>query len=286
MTIGQAKRFYEQDLKKYNISKNKEFLNWIKDLTSKGYHSFVDINELQELIDFIAYWYEIKYPDNEIEIYKEKDYRFGNLNNLSQFMNLEQLMYRLSIEQQSLMNCSYRTGGGGIRQFYNDNGNVYYKDIIYLKIGWKNTNFNCTNSSYFILIADPDNGLVNIDYRLKFFVKVNNENITLDELLNLLKENYSKDYDLKELQECIYDHECDIELRKKVLELIALKLLYSNRTLPENGYVRAKNFIEEFNNEMNINLSSLEIDEIFNRDYTNEKLKKSDKCFVKSILRK
>lgn len=54
MTIAQAKRFWKQDAKKYNISKNKEFLIWLKEKIKNGYHSFIDIKQLQELIDNIV----------------------------------------------------------------------------------------------------------------------------------------------------------------------------------------------------------------------------------------
>ena len=66
MTIAQNERFYEQDPKKYDISKNKEFLNWLKESIKNGYHSFIDIECLQELIDNIVYWYETKYPEREL----------------------------------------------------------------------------------------------------------------------------------------------------------------------------------------------------------------------------
>lgn len=52
--------------------------------------------------------------------------------------------------------------------------------------------------------------------------------------------------------------------------MVALKLLYSNRTIPERGYKRATRFINEFNKKMGLNLSTEEIDEIINRDYTND----------------
>ena len=45
MTIYETERFYEQDNKKYEIEKNKDFLNWYKDIISKGYHPFMKTNE-------------------------------------------------------------------------------------------------------------------------------------------------------------------------------------------------------------------------------------------------
>ena len=92
MTIAQAKKFYEQDQKKYDISKNKELLTWLKNAIENGYHTFTDIECLQELIDTIVYWYEIKYPEREMEFYEGTKYtNFENIRTLSKEMNLKQL---------------------------------------------------------------------------------------------------------------------------------------------------------------------------------------------------
>lgn len=67
------------------------------------------------------------------------------------------------------------------------------------------------------------------------------------------------------MEKCIYDHNCDIELRERLLQLVALKLLYSKNTIPERGYERAKRFINEFNKKLGLTLSMKEIDEIIQK---------------------
>ena len=62
-----------------------------------------------------------------------------------------------------------------------------------------------------------------------------------------------------------------MELRHRILQLVALKLLYSRNTIPERGYERAKRFINEFNKKLGLTLSTEQIDEIIHRDYTNNK---------------
>ena len=74
MTISEAEKFYKKDQKKYDISKNKELLTWLKIAIKNGYHSFMDIENLQDLIDNIVYWYEMKYPDRELEFYEVTRY--------------------------------------------------------------------------------------------------------------------------------------------------------------------------------------------------------------------
>ena len=111
-------------------------------------------------------------------------------------------------------------------------------------------------------------GEVSKDYDLEEYVD-SKENISLDELLVVLSEKYVDELDFTELKESVYDHDCDMELRHRVLQLVALKLLYSKNTIPERGYERAKRFINEFNKKLNLTLSTEEIDEAIGRDYTN-----------------
>ena len=215
----------------------------------------------------------MKYPEREMEFYEGTiDIRFEDMKTLSKVMDIKQLMYRLPHKQLCLMECDYRSNGGGIRDVYNDKGEVVgQKTILFMSIDRKGVEYNpfsmCSKSPDFLLRADTDSGKVNVDYNLKDYIDV--DNITLDELLVLFKEKYTEELDFTNLEECIYDHNCDVELRRRVLQLVALKLLYSNRTIPEKGYERAKRFINEFNKKMGLNLSTEEIDEAINRDYTN-----------------
>jgi len=273
MTIAEAERFYKQDTKKYEISKNKELLTWLKEAIKNGYHSFIDIEYLQELIDNIACWYEIKYPEREMEFYEGiRHFDFENIESLSKVMDIKQLMYRLPHKQLCLMKCDYRSIGGGIRDIYNDKGEVVgHKTILFMQIDRKNVEYNplsmCDKLPDFLLQADTVSGKVHVDYNLKEYVSA--YSITLDELLILFKEKYISDLDFTNLEECIYDHNCDLELRRRILQLVALKLLYSNRTTPERGYERARRFINEFNKKMGLNLTTEEIDEAINKDYSN-----------------
>lgn len=66
-------------------------------------------------------------------------------------------------------------------------------------------------------------------------------------------------------------HKIDLKLREILLQLTSLSIIYSKNTSPERGYLRAKKFIEEFNEYIpNLNLSTNEIDEIMNMDYIND----------------
>ena len=265
MTIAQAERFYEQDSKKYDISNNKELLTWLKDAIKNGYNSFSDIESLQGLINNIAYWYEIKYPKRAMEKYEDNVYfKFENINDLAKMMDIQQLMYRLPHQQLCLMKCDYRSGEGSIKKIYNDKGErIADKQIIIIKIGIKHNDFP-NEKPYFLLSADADTGVVDISkHTLKKYI---NNNITLDELLVIFKERYKNELDFLELEECIYNHNCDLKLRKMILQLASLKILYNDDDhIPEVGYERAKRYINEFNKEMNLELSTEELEQLLRK---------------------
>lgn len=273
MTIAEAERFYAQDEHKYILSQNRNVLFWLKAAVKKGYSSFIKVSELQDLIDNIVTWYEIKYPEREFEYYEGVRYfDFENMDRLSELMSLEQLLCRLPHRQLCLMQCDYRANGSGIRDIYDDDNNVIgHKAILFMSIKSKEeyhlSSMSKKRGMDFLLRADSEDGRVHIDYAIDDIV--DKENITLDELLEVFKTKCSDEIDFTKLEECIFDHNCDMELRKQVLQLVALKLLYSERTIPERGYERAKRFINEFNKKMGLDLTTDEIDEIMGRDYSN-----------------
>lgn len=271
MTIAQTERFYEQDTKDYEIEKNKDFLNWLKASIKDGYHCFMETEELQELINNIVNWYEIKYPERELEYFEgTRHMNFQDIKRISDVMNIRQLL-RLPHNQLCLMECGYRAKGWGQHPIYKNGKEVDWKVQIFMRIDRKKEE-ECNpllgKASYFLLHADHMTGEVSKDYELKEYID-NDENINLDELLSIFNKKYIDELDFTELKECVYDHNRDMELRHRILQLVALKLLYSRNTIPERGYERAKRFINEFNKELGLTLSAEQIDEIIHRDYTN-----------------
>ena len=129
----------------------------------------------------------------------------------------------------------------------------------------------------YVIVADYNTGVVEQDYDLEEILGEdytdNSKPITLDKLLAIMKDNHSDQYDYSEIAESVFGHNCDQELRDKILQLIALKLLYSSNTIPERGYERATNFIQEFNKDFGFTISSDSIDEIMNRDYSQDSRK-------------
>lgn len=272
MTIAQAERFYEQDTKDYEIEKNKDFLTWLKTSIKDGYHCFIKTEELQELIDGIVNWYEIKYPERELEYFEgTRHMDFQDIRRISDVMNIRQLLFRLPHNQLCLMECGYRAKGWGQHPIYENGKEIVWEAQIFMRISRKNEKKSDSllgKAPYFLLNADHMTGKVSKDYELEEYLD-SEENLNLDELLSIFKEKYTDELDFTELKESVYDHNCDMELRHRILQLVALKLLYSRNTIPERGYERAKRFINEFNKKLGLELSTEQIDEIIHRDYTN-----------------
>ena len=123
MTIAEANVFYNMDKEKYNLSTNKEFLKWYSDQCKNGYSACIEINEMQELIDNIVIWYEIKYPNREFEMLKGTRFNdFENIKSISENLTIEQLMFRLPHNQYCIIEGGYRARGWG------------YPDQIFMKV--------------------------------------------------------------------------------------------------------------------------------------------------------
>lgn len=276
MSIEQAQNFYNADKHKYQLNTNVELINWLKLKMDNGYYPYMDISELQNTIDTVVSWYEFKYPNYEFENYNIiSEPGKNNSLTLSKNMDIQKLMHRLTWNGFSLMTCNYRANGYSQKNIYDNKGLVIGSKTtigIYIK---KND-----NTDSFVISADNKTGIVEKDN-----CKVKNicqgRDITVDEFYR----NFDDDsYDLSPLKNCIYNHNTDIELRKKILELVALKLLYSSNTIPTYGYERATRFINEFNKKLSIGLSHNEIDELINDNYhIDDKSNKKDNKILKFI---
>lgn len=77
----------------------------------------------------------------------------------------------------------------------------------------------------------------------------------------------------------------DLQLIKRIFQLVALNLLYSKYTTPERGYQRAKIFIYEFNSCIpNLNLSTDYIDDLMRLDYSCENIDNNREDLINKVL--
>ena len=274
MLAQELNKFYEHDLKKYNLESNKEFLDLFKRMIISGYIPLVEVDELQRLIDYLTSWYEIKYPEKEL---MDNCIDLISISPLQEVMSISQLLYRLSYREHALIECKYR---GDIYQYpvLENEKTVSWNQFLRININHKNiTKDNLIDSfieygllPYFIIDIDINDGKVIMNSNLSKYIN-DDETIYISDLLEIFSK-YEKELDLSNLKKCLYNHECDLKIRKMILQFVALKLLYSKNTIPERGYLRALKFIEEFNKYLNLNLSKEEVSGLIN--YNNDKVKK------------
>ena len=252
MTTSDVENFYNQDTKNYELVRNKEFFNWLKNSITDGYKCFIGIKELQDLIDKIVQFYVDKYKDSIINSLDKDN---------------EELFNSLTVRQQDLLNAIYRSGV--YVQTYNfENGQFKRIEYIYLKINKKNERYPFSNEMVsFQLCVDFNTGQI-LNNTAKGYV--DKEGISLEELLEIFIEKYEEELDFTELEECVYNNYSDIELRHRVLELAALKILFHKSFTPEVNYEIAKNFINDFNERLGLTLSTDKLD-IFFKNHVNVK---------------
>lgn len=88
--------------------------------------------------------------------------------------------------------------------------------------------------------------------------------LTPDELYSILiAENTNMD--ISELEHLIDFHNYNAILRKELIKLTALQILYSRSTLPSYGYQRAQKFIKEFNEEYQLRIGNRYLEEKMKR---------------------
>ena len=212
---------------------------------------------------------EIKYPERELEKLEGVTYfNFEGLKSLSNEMDIRQLLYRLSNDENCFLECSYRARGWGQHPIY-ENGKVSkWITHMFLTINRKDLNTKLwSDPSFFLVYANDKTGKVENKDDLKKYI--DKDKLTLEELLEEFESKHYSELEFDELRETVSLHKTDLELRDKILELISLKLLYSEHTTPERGYIRAKKFISEMNKKLGTNLSVSQIEEIMKRNYKN-----------------
>lgn len=261
MTIEEARNFYIQDNKLYELNTNQDFLNYFDTITKLGYND-LELEELQDLINYIVNWYEIKYPDKELAYYNGiKDCNFLYIKSISQVMNIKQLLYRLTSRQVGLIEGKYYANGS---YQIKEQDNTYKTITVLILNKLKQDNNYFDNLSLLLKINSKTGEVLELDELEEY---LSNKKLNLEQLYLILKNKFNNIYDLSNFKKCLNNHETRKKLRDKILEFVSLKLLYSRSTIPEYGYIRAKRFIKEFNKKLNLTLSTEKIDKLISSSY-------------------
>ncbi len=240
MTCEEEENIRKQDKKLYDLNKNKEFLKKYKEMIKNGYEPLLSIDGMQELIDYIVNWYEIKYPDVELQEYMHRVGEFA-VKPIAPYMDTKQLLSRLSDRMVTLMRRLYRGCAGGYRRLVNSKGEeIGGYGVIAINIGkdrWKNVYVNTTN------------GLVEYDQEIyDYFGYREKDELYINKLFNLDESRYST----KELEKVTKLSQDDWDLCNDLMYFTALKMIYSDDTVLNLGIKRAKLFFEEIQRDLNI----------------------------------
>lgn len=271
MTGEEVKNFYKEDERLYDLKENKKFLIMFNHLIDEGYSLFIGIDEMQDLIDRLFTWYEIKYPEREFDFYDGKlTSDFVTKKELSDLMNINQLFFRLSDNQIKLLEGNYRTISMKEYPIYEEGKKIGVSKKVYFKINRNENDIYYNKHKDFIISADAVSGKVDTDYETDKYIT---GNVTIDDIYRKFKEEYTDRLEFEVLEKAINNKYIDNYLRDSILEFVALKLIYSKKTTPERGYIRAKRFIDEFNSRLGLNLTYEEINRVMNKDYSEDKSK-------------
>ncbi len=272
MTKDELKNFYNNDLKKYDLKENTYFKVMFNRLLEEGYNLFIGLDEMQDLIDRLTFWYEIKYPEREFDFYDGKivqDFAFKK--ELSDLMDINQLFFRLTDNQIKFLKGNYRSKIEKEYPIYEEGKKIGVSKKVYFKINRNSNDKYYSKHKDFIISADAISGKVDSDYEtLKY---IDNDDITLNDLFQVFSENYADCLDFQELEKALKNNYVDNYLRDDILNFVALRLLYSKKTVPERGYKRAIRFMDEFNKRLGLNLSYDEIDKLMNNSYKEDNSK-------------
>ncbi len=288
MTIAEAKRFYETDRQEYIPEKNREFMAWLYEKLQKGYNPYLDLESIKDLIQKIKTWYEMKYPNRELEYRKGViSTEFEGINNISENMDFEQLRYRLHHSELETLDCKYRSNSGycqpdwgGYDQRISDS--TGWIDFIGFKV---DAQLPSEMKIVRMMSATAIGGLIS-PYEMTrlddFLPTVPTEFITIKDLIDIIRN--SSNMTSTDLDKIEFTHETDLELRTKIFDMINLALIYSKETIPEYGQERARKFSEDVNAKYNISISTPDITELILN--TRESTDRIERLRISNLKRK
>lgn len=245
--------FFSNDKHQYILKNNEEFLKWYLISMEDGIHcnDHLNITDFQILIDTLTNFYHLRYPDYLLGSITSSLSELHQIRSHKNELTTRQIIGRLPKHLQGLINCDYGVEGNNIgRTYVSENGVFLPKDYeritLYSMLDSRN---DC--AIYF----DQKTGIVLKSNCSKY------EGHYLEEILQALKKSHNSLIDYSELEEVVRKHQYELELRHRLLQLTALKILYSGTTL-EKSYSRVETFISDMNRELGSLLSIDEINEL------------------------
>ena len=240
----------EKDNKEYNLAENEKIKAWLELKEKMGYIPEITMEELQDLMDKLVFWYELKYPnfmldDSYLACNNPPNPKMKKqVETLSEHMTFDQLMNRLTYNQYCFLtdiiqSCDLqyyvkvnkddtKIVDGLIHSYYNMDSleAIYHDKVLEQILGGKLE----ISYSYRNLIGKWQ---INLD-----------DSWELMEIDLLLRER---------IKLLCFDLKSANDYRKKILDLAALKLAADSR----NKYVawkRSQLFIEDIEKNLHISI--------------------------------
>ena len=176
------------NIKRYELLKRKELLGYLKVQNLKGYVSYLDVNEINNLINKVSAWYDLKYPNYELAKLDINNFKLEDMNILSQYMNSDELFKRLSFLENTFLMGEYRyKKAGSIKRSNNKIDNLV--DVIWIEVPRKSLDPKCSmwlKPLDLKLLVDVKSGMVlNIGELDEYIYNVHS--LKLDDLLKALE---------------------------------------------------------------------------------------------------
>lgn len=218
-------------------------------------NNYLSIEEISLLQNNIVKWYEIKYPTRMIQLSIEQvtgsfricpsDADIYKLDDLGSNMSYMPLMIRMNENLHSIIEC-----------WYQKEKNNTQSNFLSVKCRDKSTLIPVEYS----LVFDKHDGYFDITSKKWILEKFKTNYTNIDELVDALNngkidKEISSNLDFSELNEIVKTYNAKVEIRKKILNIIALKIFASEKNNMV-GYIRTKLFVIEFSKYLyNIDLN-------------------------------
>lgn len=242
MTGKELESFYLQDKKDYILEENQEFLSVYNEYKKKN--NDFDLKCMTKLMKKIKMFYEFKIPNvlfgNSI---KRDTIEYKNMLEISRLMDMKQFILRLHHDEKEFLQCDYSN-----YDYVRLEKHLNYSTFPYLG---KQTHYINLNNGF----SNPaDVALLNEN--------VPSRQLSIEELYTCL--STASDIDISELKGLLDFHKYNLILRKKLVELTALQILFSENTLPIYGFYRANEMIKDFNQTYQLNINPSFLEDIIN----------------------
>ena len=254
-----------------------EDLNHIDEICQYGQDDELSVEELQDLRDKLANWYQVRYSDSEVEKRIEETPEFLKPDLLEQLLNVSSYILSvnnfkllteiLSNSQKELLECDYGTYTEALSvsicymfNNYRRNPKADIKET-WISLLVQSKDISEDNPHFYVVTGRKKGCMINSPVECR--------EIPLEDLIDGLLDKYGCNIDSDDLEELINKYDYRLELRHQLLESVALRILTS-ATTKKIGYFRAKMFLAEMNLSLGLNLTTDDIDDVYFAEYPEE----------------